>query len=189
MLELPWDEAAADRLSRQTAVMTGQVLPVWVLPNEKPPILSSVRVFRAGAWSELMLRHWLLEEGLLGYDERGIRRAVMKATGMAPARLVSVKPLLTKHAADPVAQRLKAIESWGQEHKFDVNAVGLDPAHVDALKTLVSADDDTMFTANEIDSVWSGATQALLDLELAGWVGKEELVATTLGCLVEKSLE
>ncbi|RMD91291.1 MAG: hypothetical protein D6811_09290 [Alphaproteobacteria bacterium] len=124
----PWSARTAEQLAARPAVKEARVLPVWVLDRlpdedlEVPPVV-------AGPWSQLMLRHWLLEEGLApSLDDAETRKAILAVSGGAPARLEALRPRLETLAAQPPEARRLALEDWARETPLSGTAIGLSEA-------------------------------------------------------------
>ncbi|MDD2867363.1 hypothetical protein [Neomegalonema sp.] len=188
VLDRPWDQKLAAALSRREEVEEGRLLPIWVRPDPAEAVQEPATVFRAGVWSEAMLRLWLLEEGLFVYDEPELRRALVSATGLAPRRIFGIRPVLARSLALGAARRRSAVEAWTADHPLTAEEAGVGAEFAAALDLLLLADEGSPADRAEIDAGNTGASGAFERLELAFSDGKGGLSPTPLGRLIGRSL-
>jgi hypothetical protein len=182
VIESAWDMKLARWLASHSAISTGRVLPIWIVPAnyslaiEFPP---ETHVVRAGPWGEAMLRHWLREEGLNGLDIRDMREKILAVTGGAPERLFAIRPFLQ----DSSPETQKRLLEWNQQHPLRPKDVGLPPeleaSFVDfsAYGEVETRQDRAMFDER--------LPAALLALGLAEPVGLDGLRLSALGRLMK----
>lgn len=136
-----WSADTARLLACKPKVAGGQVLAVWCV--DRLPVDSADAVpFSSGAFSDVMLRYWLTDEGLApALDDAETRAAILAASGGAPARLAALRPLLSDLAARPVANRVRELREWMQRTPLAPDALGLSDQDRACLKGRRDLDD------------------------------------------------
>lgn len=127
VIEGAWKAKIAENLARQPSVIKGQVLPVWCLDQEPEVPLENFAVYRSLPWSDAMVRHWLVDENLAPIlDDANSRRAIIKATGGAPARLKLLLPLLKELVAQSANDIGEQLHEWAAKNPVTLDVFGLD---------------------------------------------------------------
>ena len=132
-----WNAKIAENLARQQSIVSGQVLPVWCLEQEPDALPENVPVYHSQTWSDGMVRHWLVDESLAPIlDESEYLRAILKASGGAPARLDLLLPLLKEIVARPETNVGDQLHGWTKKTPISLDDFGVNAEDSEFLRDL-----------------------------------------------------
>ncbi len=135
VVEGEWNAKDAEDLSKMKPVDDGRIIPVWCLERTPDILPDGIKIYRAKPWSEAMLRHWLASENLAPiFDNEKIRRAVMTASGCAPARLGMLLPVLREVETRSEAQIEKRLREWLRSNPVTAEEIGVDVGDLEFLR-------------------------------------------------------
>lgn len=130
LAEKMWDNNEIEWVAQQTAVRSGDVLPIFIA---SPAWLSRYRLESETAiparivtpqpWGETMLRVWLEERELGQLDARPLRQQLLAGTGGVPVLLEVVYPLLRDVVSDIASE--EKVARWVEEQRLSSKDVGL----------------------------------------------------------------
>jgi hypothetical protein len=137
VIEGQWNSQVAEWLIAHEKTKSGMISPIWCLEREPQDIDARARLFRAGVWSEVMLRHWLRDEGLSpALDDRETRRLLMMASGGIPARLEVMRPDLDRLVSTRASDRKAPLVTWMLDNPLNPIDLDLEQNLVEVLSAL-----------------------------------------------------
>lgn len=100
VIEGAWSLKTAREIARATNVMEGQILPLWCV-SQGVEIDEGMLEHIVRPWGDVMLRHWLEEEGLANrHDTPSMREAILAATGGLPPQFELLRGALSEAGTD-----------------------------------------------------------------------------------------